>query len=144
MRGQQSQPGCKAGLGIPAILLYHESVSKLPSDHHSIDQAGYKLVSQAARCVVKQDSTVVTATTQGTRQAIPAIPAVKRSRIIIQSSDQGGADTAYISSDGVNSTEGYPLKEGKVLDLPVSPGVRIFAVKAVGSNNPDLRTLELG
>jgi hypothetical protein len=49
----------------------------------------------------------------------------------------------YISNDGVNSAEGYPLGQGDRIDIPASPVVRTFAVRGTG-DPADVRTLELG
>jgi len=117
-------------------------VQKVPSEHHFVDQSGYKLTTRASRCGLTSRATVVNTSDQSTRVRLPSGSRQrKRSLLLIQhlTSDQ----TLYVSGDGVNVSQGYPLATGVRLTLPASPLVRAFSVKS-GLSNVDVRTLEVG
>jgi hypothetical protein len=127
-------------------------MNKVPSDHHFVDGAGYRLQTRGDRCIARSRNTVVDGNTHATRVPVPEAPTAgqpllitKRSRILIQSLINGDIEPAFIGGDGVESTNGYPLAEGESIDLPLTPGVSVYSVRGTGlDDDPNLRTLELG
>ncbi len=112
----------------------------IQSDHHSVDEAGYKAVTPAARCALATAATSIPgSTTLALRNPILR----KRSRLLIRH-HTGPGNTLYIGGDGASTAQGYPLALGQVLDLPVSPGVMITAVTGAQISNTGVRTLEAG
>lgn len=112
----------------------------IQSDHHSVDEPGYKAVTPAARCAL-----ATAATSFPGSSTIPwRNPAVrKRSRVLIRH-HTGPGNTLYIGGEGASTAQGYPLALGQVLDLPVTPGVIALAVTGAQISNTGIRTLEAG
>ncbi len=110
------------------------------SDHHSVDEAGYKAVTPAARCALATDATSI----PGSSTIPLRNPVVrKRSRLLIRH-HTGPGNTLYIGGEGVSTAQGYPLALGQVLDLPLTPGVAVTAVTGAQVSNTGVRTLEAG
>jgi len=112
----------------------------IQSDHHSVDEAGYKAVTPAARWALATAATSIPGST-----TIPLRNPIvrKRSRLLIRH-HTGPGNTLYIGGDGASTAHGYPLALGQVLDLPVSPGVMTKAVTGAPISNTGVRTLEAG
>lgn len=112
----------------------------IQSDHHSVDEAGYKAVTPAVRCALATAATSI----PGSSTIPLRNPAVrKRSHLLIRH-HAGPGNTLYIGGDGASTAQGYPLALGQVLDLPLSPAVMVEAVTGTQISNTGLRTLETG
>ncbi|MCL4196023.1 MAG: hypothetical protein KJZ69_00905 [Phycisphaerales bacterium] len=112
----------------------------IQSDHHSVDDAGYKAVTPAARCALATGATSIPgSTTMPLRHAIVR----KRSRLLLRH-HTGPGDALFIGGDGVTTAQGYPLALGQLLDLPVNPGVIVVGATGAQISNTGIRTLEAG
>lgn len=112
----------------------------IQSDHHSVDEAGYKAVTPAARCELATAATSI----PGSSTIPLRNPIVrKRSRLLIRY-HTGPGNTLYVGGDGASIAQAYPLALGQVLDLPLTPGVIVVAVTGTQISNTGIRTLETG
>jgi len=115
-------------------------VAFIQSDHHTVDAAGYKAVTPAARCSVATAATSI----PGSSRVPLRNPVVrKRSRLLIRH-NSGPAATIWIGGDGASTTVGYPIANAGTIDLPLTPGVIVLAATTTQVSSSGIRTLETG
>ena len=118
-------------------------MSKTQSIDKSVDRSGYVLVTPADGC--ERRSADIDVPASGAKKAIRNGVLRKRSRLFIQHHDNGiGSLSLHIGGNGVTTANGYPLKEGETIELPVTPKVLVFGRVAAGPASSDVRTLETG
>jgi hypothetical protein len=115
-----------------AILIEPE---RAPSS--AADQRPY-LIADRANVAVKAATISVIATSA--RQLTASL--ARRRKVFIKSI--AGNQTVYLGGSGVSTSNGYPLHAKEDFWIDLNPGAVIWAIRASGGSDADVRVLEAG
>jgi len=111
-------------------------MTQIQTEHGTVGRVGHDQVTAAARC----DAASSRHTGTG---SIPLRNRIlrKRSRMLVWLDRTVPDGAVEIGGEGIAIGSSYPVVEGKVLELPISPNVLTYIDSSV---TVDVRTLEIG
>lgn len=116
-------------------------MTKIQTGDKTVDELGNLRLTRSARGVLQATKVVPLIGVQ-TRLVTLKVPN-KRSFLFAQNKTESGAGaTVYVGGDGVTTANGYPLKPGERIALPVTPLVIALAISS--SQDSSVRVIQFG